>query len=71
MRPTTPISAPPAETYLPDNVLSKRYSVSRATIWRWVREGRLPKPVKLGPGCTRWPMSAIEQFEAEAGKGAA
>lgn len=28
--------------------------VSPATIWRWVRAGRFPKPVKLGPGVTAW-----------------
>jgi prophage regulatory protein len=27
---------------------------SPATIWRWVRAGRFPKPVKLGPGVTAW-----------------
>lgn len=52
--------------YVSDKTLAGKYEVSRATIWRWVREGRLPEPVKLGPGCTRWPMSAIKQFEAEA-----
>ena len=28
--------------------------ISPATIWRWVRAGRFPKPVKLGPGVTAW-----------------
>lgn len=28
--------------------------ISPATIWRWVRTGRFPKPVKLGPGVTAW-----------------
>lgn len=65
---TTPANTNSPETYLPDSYLSKRYSVSRNTIWRWAREGRFPKPVKLGPGCSRWLLSAIEKFEAEAGR---
>lgn len=62
---TEQINSIPPETYLPDSYLSKRYSVSRNTIWRWTRDGRLPKPVKLGPGCTRWRLSEIEKFEAD------
>ena len=34
--------------------------------WRWVREGKLAPPVKLGPGCTAWPMEVIEQHERDA-----
>lgn len=46
-----------------DRSLAARYQVSRQTIWRWVREGHLPKPVKLATGSTRWPESAILKFE--------
>ncbi|MFJ2364553.1 helix-turn-helix transcriptional regulator [Pseudomonas sp. NPDC087697] len=28
--------------------------VSAATIWRWVKAGILPAPVKLGPNTTAW-----------------
>lgn len=28
--------------------------VSRSTLWRWVDEGRFPKPLKLAPGVTVW-----------------
>jgi prophage regulatory protein len=24
-------------------------SISLPTLWRWVREGRLPKPIRIGP----------------------
>lgn len=40
-----------------DRELATHYSVSRATIWRWVNEGKLPKPVKLSAGVTRWRWS--------------
>jgi len=47
-----------------DTQLAARYSVSRATIWRWQKEGLLPSAVKLGPNCTRWRLSdVIEKLE--------
>ena len=29
------------------------YGVTQNTIWRWTREGKLPKPAKFG-GSTKW-----------------
>lgn len=49
--------------YLSDKHLAERYEVARATIWRWVREGRFPSPLKITAGCTRWKLSDIEQWE--------
>lgn len=37
--------------------------VSPATIWRWVQEGKFPKPVKLGRS-TVWSMQDINAFIA-------
>lgn len=28
--------------------------VSHATLWRWVKSGQFPKPVKLGGNTTAW-----------------
>lgn len=50
--------------YLSDKELSERYSVSRATIWRWVKEGHFPAPIKIAANSTRWKLSDIEQMEA-------
>ena len=36
--------------------------VSGATIWRWVRAGKFPAPVRLGAGTTAWPVEAVEAF---------
>ena len=51
--------------YLNDKQLAGRYGVSRATIWRWVAKGMLPKPVQISPGTTRWKSDQIASFEAE------
>lgn len=50
---------PPPRVWASDAQLAEIYSVSRATIWRWTAAGRLPRPVKLSPGCTRWKLSDI------------
>lgn len=50
--------------YFSDKHLSQRYEVARATVWRWVREGRFPSPVKIN-GCTRWKLSDIEAWETK------
>lgn len=45
--------------------------VSPATIWRWVREGKFPKPFKLGDSVTVWDAAVIEDFIAKRAEGAA
>jgi predicted DNA-binding transcriptional regulator AlpA len=34
--------------------------VSPSTCWRWVKEGLLPRPFKLGPGTTVWDLDEVE-----------
>jgi len=51
--------------YFKDTELADRFSVSRATIWRWVRIKHLPAPEKLSTGSTRWAKEGIDRFEAE------
>jgi len=53
-----------AAVYLTDTALAARYAVSRATPWRWAKEGAFPQPVKLSPGCTRWRLADVEAWEA-------
>jgi prophage regulatory protein len=48
--------------YLTDKKVADRYSSSRSTIWRWLSEGHLPKPIKLN-GSTRWKLSDLEAWE--------
>lgn len=51
--------------YLSIKQVAARYNVSIVTPWRWVREGIMPGPVQLSPGCTRWRLSDLEKWEAE------
>ncbi|NHZ38662.1 helix-turn-helix transcriptional regulator [Massilia aquatica] len=38
--------------------------VSPATIWRWVRDGKFPKPFKIGASVTVWHAAEVEAFVA-------
>jgi prophage regulatory protein len=40
--------------------------VSRSTWWSGVKEGRYPKPVKLGPRVTAWRVEDIRDLVAKA-----
>lgn len=33
--------------------------ISRATLWRWVKSGRFPKPIHLSPGVSAWPTETV------------
>lgn len=48
--------------------VASRLRVSVPTVWRWSSERvGFPKPVRLGPGVTRWALAEIEAFEAQIG----
>jgi len=51
--------------------VAQRYEVSSASIWRWVRQGRFPKPVKIGPRSTRWRRKSIDDHDAKISESAA
>ena len=53
-------SALPAQLRVKD--VATFLGVSEATIWRWAREGRLPKGVRLSKRCTVWKRETLEAF---------
>jgi len=34
--------------------------INPATLYRWIRAGRAPRPVKVGPGASRWLKAECE-----------
>ncbi|GJM02862.1 MAG: hypothetical protein DHS20C08_13630 [Rhodomicrobium sp.] len=48
---------------LPD--VLKVYPVSKSTWWAGIKEGRYPKPVKLGPKITAWRVEDIRTLIAQ------
>jgi prophage regulatory protein len=49
--------------YIDVRALAARWGVGVSTIWRWAKDGTIPKPVQLGAGATRWVMAEIVQYE--------
>jgi len=48
-----------------DVEVAKLLSISRETVWRWAKIGRIASPVKLG-GSTRWRLSDLQRMIREA-----
>lgn len=44
--------------------------LSAPTIWRFVRTGQFPKPVKLGENTSAWPAESVHQWIEAKKKGA-
>jgi|TARA_B110000902_G_C14228969_1_gene558124 prophage regulatory protein len=42
--------------------IEKLFKVSTATIYRWMNEGKFPKPIHLGANMVRWKASDIEAW---------
>lgn len=68
------INAPFAVTHfdqLPDSagvalpVVKALFDTSGATIWRWTKIGRLPRPHKVGPNSTRWNVGDLRRAMLE------
>lgn len=47
------------------------YATSPSNVWRWVQEGLIPKPRKLGPQTTVWNVGELRRALAKAADAAA
>jgi predicted DNA-binding transcriptional regulator AlpA len=36
--------------------------VGRTTLLQWAKEGKFPKPIKLGPNLSLWKKSDVDEF---------
>lgn len=52
-----------SQLFLSDRQVGARYGVKRTAIWRWVKKHGFPAPVKLSPGCSRWRLDQILEYE--------
>jgi len=43
--------------------------LAKSTVWLWVKENKLPKPIKLSSRVTVWELSDIELFMKNAKNG--
>lgn len=50
--------------FLSDKDVAQRYSVSRSTIWCWLkRNPHFPRPVYLSNGTTRWRIADLDAYD--------
>ena len=45
---------------LTDKEIAQALGISRMTVWRWAKAGRLPQPRKLGAHTTRWDSKEVQ-----------
>lgn len=50
----------PNSAYIRLPIMMRLYGVSAATIWRGVRNGTIPKPVKLTERTTAWNVGLVK-----------
>ena len=62
MSATSPI---PTRQYIRAQELATMLAVHRTTLWRWVHDGHLPRPVQLGPNTIAWDSREIDAWLAE------
>ena len=51
--------------YVTARDLCARWKCSRATLYRWIEGGYVPRPVRFGPRVVRWAAKDIEGFEQQ------
>ena len=44
--------------------VERRVGLGRSHLYRAMREGRFPEPLRVGPKSVRWPLSEVEQWIA-------
>ena len=52
------------DSLLPRREVERRTGLSRSTIYRYMRLGRFPEPVRVGPAAVRWPLDEIQEWIA-------
>lgn len=47
--------------------VAQALGVSERTVWRWVKQGRFPKPLRISEGVTRWRNTDFEKWDLSQG----
>jgi prophage regulatory protein len=55
----------PRKKFIRLPALKKRVPVDPVTIWRWERQGRFPKRIKIGPNSVGWDDDEIDAWSAD------
>lgn len=55
----------PTSGYVTTRWVRERYAISNSTLYEWIKAGRLPKPIRIGPRAVRMSMTSLLEFEAK------
>lgn len=55
----------PAVGYARAPVVSRVIGIAVSTLWAWSAQGRFPKPVKLSPRVSAWPVAEVRAWLAD------
>lgn len=55
----------PAVGYARAPVVSRVVGIAVSTLWAWSAQGRFPKPVKLSPRVSAWPVADVRAWLAD------
>ncbi|MCV2361438.1 AlpA family phage regulatory protein [Paucibacter sp. TC2R-5] len=61
-------SSLPSTGYTREKKLLQFIPVGRATLWRWVKAGEFPAPLKLSGSITAWRVEDVHAWIAAAGR---
>ena len=45
---------------LTDKEVGQALGISRSSVWRWTKAGRIPQPRKIGENSTRWDSREVQ-----------
>ncbi|MGL4856092.1 helix-turn-helix transcriptional regulator [Plesiomonas sp.] len=48
--------------YMRPKQVMQHFQISESTLWNWVKQGKFPRPDKLGDGVTRFDVCAIRSW---------
>ena len=51
----------PDSTFVRLPTVMMLFSISAPTVWRWVKKGNIPKPVKHSPGVSGWNVGELRE----------
>lgn len=54
----------PKSGFVSPSWVKARYQISNSTLYKWVAEGTLPRPLRFGLRATRFAVEDLRRFEA-------
>ncbi len=45
--------------------VSEKLGIGKSTVWLWLKQNKLPKPIKLSPRVTVWVEKDIEDWQSK------